>query len=646
MSEQVQRALEAAQEAGDQNAVRVLQGMLGKQTAAAGGSEPRVPQETAPPPSIPGGSVDLLDVLADELALGGGDEITGALGAALDYVGDVVRGRPTDFSGDFEKRRSAYRSALDSWKEQNPTLGKIGVGTSMLVGGGAIGKGIKAAATIPGKIGRIVGSGGTIGGTSAALQAEGDLMDRAAQVPQGAALGAALGLGLTAGGKALMATVGPAAGAVLNKVRGPERAAARKVLQALERDQITPEQAMARLRRLGDQAMIADVGEGTQSLARGVATAPGPAQGQAERALERRMRGQGGRIMEGARRQMGVEGDLYGTIDDLVTARSSAAQAAYRKAYDEAPAVIASTELGELMQRPSMQAAAENARRIAQDEGVTPPRTSKLDLRSWDLVKRGLDVEIEKYRDKTTGKLVLDELGRAKLALKNRLVDLVDEQAGPAYKAARAQFSGYSDSIDAAQRGRTFLRGDEEITQRAIEGLSEGDKVFFREGVVREIRRIIENRPDGADVVRALFGNEAKRKKLQAVFPSKRSFDRFRALMLAEARMAQTRNKITQGSRTQVLAAEQADAGIDPSMVADAARGNVGGLATNLIRRGAEYMRRPTPAQRAELGDMLFMQDPVANQQLLQGLMRSAPIAPSNLPQGLLGPLIFGVTSE
>ena len=82
--------------------------------------------------------------------------------------------------------------------------------------------------------------------------------------------------------------------------------------------------------------------------------------------------------------------------------------------------------IGTLLPRPSMRAGMANAMKIATEEGRNP-NVLGIDLNaqgepvftrvpSWqtlDYLKRGLDNVVEQYRDKATGKLVLDTYGRA-----------------------------------------------------------------------------------------------------------------------------------------------------------------------------------------------------------------------------------------
>src|SRR3546814_4981819 len=72
---------------------------------------------------------------------------------------------------------------------------------------------------------------------------------------------------------------------------GPGSAGQRKVLEAIERDQMTPQKVQARLRALGPQATLADAGgENLTGLARSAAGVPGPAKNRAAMTLNARAR--------------------------------------------------------------------------------------------------------------------------------------------------------------------------------------------------------------------------------------------------------------------------------------------------------------------------------------------------------------------
>jgi len=146
-----------------------------------------------------------------------------------------------------------------------------------------------------------------------------------------------------------------------------------------------------------------------------------------------------------------------GDIQALVTAGRAKAAPLYAEAYASGP--VETPALRGLLQRPSVKKAMGNALKIAAEEDRNPgdlgfqvsPASGDIPemitvksptAETWDLVKRGLDDVLETYRDKTTGKLVLDNEGRAVLGtLKSLRQELVD--ANPAYGKALAASGDY-----------------------------------------------------------------------------------------------------------------------------------------------------------------------------------------------------------
>ena len=83
-------------------------------------------------------------------------------------------------------------------------------------------------------------------------------------------------------------------------------------------------------------------------------------------------------------------------------------------------------------------------------QGVAPT------WQTLDYVKRGLDDVVESYRDKTTGKLVLDTEGKAVNDTLRTFISRVDD-ANPAYAEARKVYAGPMQERDFLQRGQKAI---------------------------------------------------------------------------------------------------------------------------------------------------------------------------------------------
>jgi len=199
-------------------------------------------------------------------------------------------------------------------------------------------------------------------------------------------------------------------------------------------------------------------------------------------------------------------GDLRG----LVQAGRAKAAPLYDQAYAAGP--IDTPALRTLMGRPSIRAAMGKAMGIAAEEGRDPqglgfevspgsgdvPEMVTLrnpTAQTWDYVKRGLDDVIDGYRDTTTGKLVLDEKGRATLdTLKALRTELTD--ANPAYGKALEVSGDYLSADNAfTTAGKDIFNSNltERQFQDRLAGLSESSREAYRGGIANRFFDLAQN---------------------------------------------------------------------------------------------------------------------------------------------------------
>jgi hypothetical protein len=596
----------------------------------AGGFADLVPEDNRPAylkaiqavQKLVGGSAD---TLMHGITQGYSDELAGLVGSVL----------PGGKGGD--ALRDEQRQSVKDFQTDHPIAG-----TAIEVAGGAMpllpafqaAKAIPLAGRLPGWA-RLAAGGAATGAVNGFGTGEGGFENRAESAATGGLMGGLMGLAapLALRGGAKLASP------VVNRFfREPGDVAADKVLQAFRRDDITPNDVLARLDELGPHAALVDAGgENLSGLGRAAAGVPGKAKQRAATFLNERQEGQVPRVAGAAKDAMGDVGDYYSTVDDLMTRRAAEAKPLYEKAY--AAPVNWGDDFNGLMERPSMKSALARAHKIAAEEG-RDPKALGFDLneagdvvfnkvpsmQTLDYVKRGLDDVLEGFRDKTSGRLVLNEAGRAINNTRASFLSALDE-ANPDYKAARAAWGGPTQSKDALEMGRDFLRSDAEITTKQLDRLADGDKAFFRAGAYRAIKDQIENTPDAADAVKRIFGSEAKRAKLRAVFPDDAAFGKFEKAMNAEAEFFKNRFKVLGGSQTAQRGAEMEDlpAGDVVGAGMDVMTGNVPGL----VRRGANWavdrMRVPTERIADPLSGMLFAPGQEARQNIARLLARPLP---------------------
>ena len=181
-----------------------------------------------------------------------------------------------------------------------------------------------------------------------------------------------------------------------------------------------------------------------------------------------------------------------------------------------------------------------------------------------------------------------------------------------------------------------------------LANMTDDEKFFFRMGAARQVRDLIFNTPDGASVVKKIFGNELKRRRLRAVFDDEESFNVFRKTMEREAEMFETRAIVSprSGSQTDLRAAERSDIAEDVGgAVRDLATGNTSNAAVRFIRGifggGAAKV---TPAQAETIARMLFNNDPETNRKIINALILSREL--SSLGKGLTGVATAGAAQQ
>lgn len=274
------------------------------------------------------------------------------------------------------------------------------------------------------------------------------------------------------------------------------------------------------------------------------------------------------------------------------------------------------------------------------DEGGNPIVGAVPNMRTLDAVKKGLDNILDGYRDGVTGKLNLDQYGRAVDQVRRAFVSELDK-LNPDYAAARQAFAGPSQLMDAARLGQRFASRDPEVTTQMLSGMTDSEKDAFRTGALHAIKGMING-----DTARAASKFDATKTqfldRLQSTFPDADSFNAFKqtaSKILDEQRRDQMINPRF-GSQTAPLQAQFQDMSVDPGKffhvigpAAEAPDSTVAWLKS--IGRGIgagfnalqDWGKTPPQGAAEGIGRMLFSTDPTMQQQAISSMQ----------PQGLLG---------
>ena len=279
-------------------------------------------------------------------------------------------------------------------------------------------------------------------------------------------------------------------------------------------------------------------------------------------------------------------------------------------------------------------------------------------LRAMDAAKRGLDQTINAAKDdfgniKWTPDLkATEELRKALVA---KLDDITTDQSGRSvYKEARAAYAGPASLDDAARMGRKFIKGDEEVSAKAVAAMSEGERAAFRVGARRQISQIIND-----DTQTALTKFAPKKvtfwNKLRTVFPDDESFNIFAADVEKELTKGRVENTVgpRAGPHSTPLKEdiaqltrmpETSSRGLEAAGQFIAAPWNIVRPAAILARPAIEWVKKPSSKTAEGLAKYLFELSPAKQKTMLDALQGASTTKAHNLD--MVKALMGSITAE
>lgn len=494
-----------------------------------------------------------------------------------DEIGSVIDAG--EFSGpDYDRQMAARKFAREDYEEENPGMaltGEIlgGLAPGLLTGGAGLAlAGGKTAIRQGGKmgLGRLIGTEAAAGGTSGAIAGAGTADP--GQRGEGAKLGGALG----AGAGVLLPTVGTGVKAGFNKARtglglvGKEESedlAKRKLLGALERDQVTPQQVIEQIPEgpgVGpiDESVIDLAGENTLGLARASQAIPGRSKEMGREALVERAEGQYDRVSDYLIEASGrPQQDVFQLIEEIVERRKATAGPLYQKSFEEAP--LESSIVNDLLESPLMKKSITKASADLGPGEAPITIDSPISFQNLHSIKMSLDDDIsESFRSgqKNRGSKLMDA--------KRTLLDEMDSQ-NDLYREARDIFAGDSALKDAIDAGRDFWKQDPRLTTKQINKLSDSERDMYLSGAMDSIRQLMDRAADSRDLVKVIFGNRQFRDKIRAVTKTDDAFETLKSQMEREANAKRTQDVVLGGSPTARIQAEMMDLNAAPQILAD-----------------------------------------------------------------------------
>lgn len=599
------------------------------------------------------------------------------MGAAIDAtVGGLFPNAGT-WSERYGRALGRERARQEDFSDNNPVTAAAG----NIFGGLIAPMPLFRAAPEAGLVARSLRAAGAsgVGGAAAGFgEAEGGPVERLTGAATGAAVGAAtapaLQAGINAGGKI--------AGRLLDVagLRNPGTAADRQILRALERDGIDPHtfgRPQAGVPAAPDAPLtLADQGgRNVVGLAAVAANTPGRAMEAADAMAQARREARPERIAQASNAAFGGGSgtDVAETVRRLGQQRATQAAPLYRQAFEYRVTPEQFDEIARFVRDPIGQDALNRGLRVIELEylargekfdpaafGVTRGEAGKWmaaegetpNVRLLDAVKRGYDEIVEGFRDPTSGRLNLNQYGRA---VNDVRAAYRDQLAGeiPAYGDALQAWAGPSASLDALAQGRRALTTDRDVVAGITQRLSDSDRDFFRVGVGRAVSDMAGDPARAATAARRLLEDRNMQARLDAAIPDPAQRAQFRAALEREVDMAAVERAVSPraGSQTARLQAGQEDMGQDPpgglvmALLNAGERGGVGGATARglsvLYRRGQGINSSTADA----LAQRLLSADAAANATTAERLaaLRERDIARADLNRQLVARLLQGV---
>lgn len=460
---------------------------------------------------------DTVRLIANGLTAGYADKLAGAMsGTGTDAeraMSDDARER-AGLAGTVAELGGAVALPVSAGKAGVTLAGRLGTGAMTGLSGLAARTGLM----------------GVEGAGYGALSASGHDED----MSDGARMGAIFGTGGN--------LIGEGVHSVLNMFRGASTRGAELATRAAEMDGLTPDAAAARLKELGPDATLADLGPNMRAQASALATTPGPAQKAVRDVIGSRAMSAGDRITQAVDAGLGPQTNTASLADDMVNMRSANARPLYDAAY--AKPMPVDDEIVALFERPAVADAFGKAQRMAANAGQSFDAANP-SVQALDYTKRALDdmiVSAQRSGNNNEARI----LSQARDSLLSRV-----DEAVPEFAAARKSFAGASSVIDALDEGGNVFKNATSPDQlRAyMSGLDDSSREAFTQGARQQVSYIMGTARNDAQAAKALFARGYNREKLEAVLGPEEA-QRLLGAIDAEEVFASTRNAVMGGSDT------------------------------------------------------------------------------------------------
>lgn len=312
--------------------------------------------------------------------------------------------------------------------------------------------------------------------------------------------------------------------------------------EAMVREGLSPDDVLARMSSLGDEALPADIGNNFARLLRTASNKIPRVEGRASEVFTARNSGQGNRLLSALD---DASGTASLTVDDEIQRISHVMKPKIKALYDATSGspIHVSNKLKVLMEGDnSLGRSQKKALRRVSDKRAAGDEITNIDI--IDATKQEMDDQIGKaIRSGQNNK------SRDLVRLKNIMVEEADSSL-PQYKQARDMFAGKMSLENAAQSGEMFFKMNPRDMQALTKTYGESERRMFKLGAKQAILDRLDNIQTNADAVKRMFGKNGDVKKLEYLFDNKESFKQFADTLNKESVFILTRRAAQANSTT------------------------------------------------------------------------------------------------
>jgi hypothetical protein len=508
-------------------------------------------------------------------------------------------------------------------------------------------------------------------GTQSALAGEKLLLDKfGGQIGRGTAVGAATGAASGYGyatkdvgeetvkgtifGGALGGTVPvviKGAGSFIRNVLnasgiGDQPTAASRILaNYLQKDNLTPNEAMAaldELRRIGvPNATLADLGDNLRSLANSAYVVPSKAKTGTQNFLEGRVIDQKNDVVKALADKAGLDinANGYEKLNQLIQDQSDAARKAYPAAYSKE---VYAKDFRQFMDRNVFKNAYNEAVALADVKGQKLPPLDVLlsDRRVPTDVLHQLKIGLDRVIETHTVNGKTDKYGQAVIAVKNEFNDLLKNK-NKLYGKANEEFADSARIQKALEMGQDYQKLDVKQAAAELKKFNPAEKEAFRMGMMADINNRLGDFK-GGDFTRQIFKSDNQKGLARLAFEDQNKYNEFSQFIKAIDEQGKTAKKVIGGSPTAERLAAQQNVGEMAQIAQNAARGDVVGTTLAGLKALAARTKGISGETSEALQQRLFSTNPQEQRAILAELQKRTQRRPVGM---LSGSAILGTST-